>query len=117
MRVGILISSLGLAACLGPPAPDVEVCRDAIHRLCIKDLCPQVTPLFSTGTCEVTLRANTGCDTDTFVFASPTRDQFLNCRIALLRAGQNSETHPSCDDVGETFDRCPDVVRFYQGKK
>ncbi len=116
MRVVFLTCALGLTACNGPEAPDVAVCRDAIHRLCIPDVCPSVVPLF-TADCEATLLAGSGCESETFAFTSPTRNRFLDCRIALLRAGQNSQTHPSCDDVNETFDRCPDVVRFYRGKK
>jgi hypothetical protein len=113
----ILFGAVVLASCQGPPAPDVEVCRDAIHRLCIPDTCAEVTALFSaTASCETTLRTKTGCDSDAFTFTAPTRDQFLNCRIALLRAGEAPEVHPNCDDVAETFDRCPDVVRFYEGK-
>ena len=117
MRVVALIGVWMLSGCEGPPAPDVEVCRDSIHRLCIPDVCAPVAALFSSGSCETTLRANTGCDQDAFVFSSPARAQFLNCRVALLRAGQNPEQHPNCDDVTESFDRCPDVQRFFEGKK
>ena len=116
MRAVIVISLLGHWACEGPNAPDVEVCRDAIHRLCIPDVCPSVVPLFTTD-CQTTLETRTGCASDSFVFTSPTRARFIDCRIALLRAGQNPEVHPSCDDVTDIWDRCPDVVRFYGGKR
>lgn len=117
MRAVTLISVWMLSGCEGPPAPDVEVCRDSIHRLCIADLCPQVVTLFSAAACEAALRTNTGCDRDGFVFTSPDRAQFLNCRVALLRAGSGPEQHPSCDDVAESFDRCPDIQRFFAGTR
>ena len=117
MRAVTWIGVWMLSGCEGPPAPDVEVCRDSIHRLCVPNLCPAAAALFSTGDCEATLRANTGCAGDGFVFTSPDRAHFLNCRVALLRAGQNSDQHPDCDDVNESFDRCPDVQRFFAGKK
>ena len=112
------IWGLTLTACLGPPAPDPAICRDYLHRLCIKDVCAQVAPLFASGTsCETQLQTRTGCDSEEFVFSSPTRERFLSCRLPLLRAGQDPQTHPSCDDVAESFDRCPDVVRMLQGIK
>ncbi len=117
MKAVTLLSCLSLSACMGPPAPDVDVCRDAIHRLCIPDVCPSVVPLFSIDSCETTLRANTGCGSDTFTFTTPTREKFIDCRIALLRAGENSEVHPDCDDVAATFEACPEIARFYAGKK
>jgi hypothetical protein len=106
-----------LCACSGPAAPDVEVCRDAIHRLCLPEPCALVPPLFPAGkSCESELLAASGCARDDFAFKSPDRTRFLSCRVALLRAGGDRETHPSCEDVAESFERCPDVVRFYQGK-
>lgn len=109
---------LVLAGCQGPDAPDPALCRDYIHRICIAPLCPQVVPLFTAPqTCEVSLQQRSGCIGDDFVFTTPTRDRFLTCRLALLRASANSEAHPSCEDVAEAFDRCPDVVRMIQGIK
>jgi len=109
---------LMLAGCDGPEAPDPAVCRDYIHRVCISPVCAQVATLFTPGTnCETTLQTNSGCLTDAFVFTTPTRNRFLSCRLALLRAGENVEIHPNCEDVAESFDRCPDVVRMLQGVK
>ena len=119
MRAATSIFVLMLAGCQGPEASDPAVCRDYIHRLCISPVCAQVLPLFTAGaSCEKTLQTKSGCLGDDFVFTAPiTRDRFLNCRLALLRAGSNNEAHPNCDDVAEAFDRCPDVVRMIQGIK
>lgn len=109
---------LVLAGCQGPDAPDPVVCRDYIHRVCIAPVCANVVPFFTSPMgCENTLQTKSGCIGDDFVFTAPTRDRFLSCRIALLRAGGNAEAHPNCDDVAEAFDRCPDVVRMIQGIK
>jgi hypothetical protein len=110
--------TLLLLSCQGPDAPDAAVCRDYIHRLCAPTVCAQVMPLITAATsCETTLQTGSGCITDDFVFTTPTRARFLTCRLPLLRAGENSEAHPNCDDIAESFDRCPDVVRMIQGIK
>lgn len=109
---------LMLLSCDGPPAPDPALCRDYIHRICIPQICAQVVPLFPAGAdCESTLQISSGCVSDDFVFTTPSRERLLTCRLAVVRAGTNVETHPSCDDVAEAFDRCPDVVRMIQGIK
>ncbi len=102
--------------CAGPPAPDGAVCRDVIHRLCLTPVCAQVQGLIPTGqACEQHLQTKSGCITDEFEFTSPTRDKFLRCRLTLLRASENVEAHPACEDVVDFFDTCPDVVRLLQG--
>jgi hypothetical protein len=109
---------LMLAGCQGPDAPDPALCRDYIHRVCIAPVCAQVVSLFPVGaSCEATLQANAGCQNDDFVFTTPTRAKFLNCRLPLLRASENVEAHPACEDVAEAFTSCPDVVRMLQGIK
>jgi hypothetical protein len=116
VRAAIFLVSV--SACVGPAAPDVEVCRDLVHRLCLPAACPQVIPLFPSGlSCDAQLLANSGCDKDDFAFSIPTREQFLSCRVPLLHAGQSAETHPSCDDVAQSFEQCPDMVRLLSGMK
>lgn len=103
-------------ACAGPPAPDAEVCRDVVHRLCQAPRCDQVTQALSVDDgCEQQLLARTGCAADDFAFQAPERTRFVDCRVALLRVGEGRQAHPDCDDVAEMFDRCPDVVRFMRG--
>ena len=109
---------LWASGCVGPPASDVEVCRDLVHRLCLSEVCPQVVPLVPTGrACEATLREATGCAQETFSFIRPSREQFLSCRADLLKAGQGPEQHPACADVGQSFSRCPDLVQLLKGVK
>ena len=114
--IGVLLL---LQGCAGPPAHDVEVCRDYITRLCIPMVCPSVIPLFQTGlSCEAMLLNKSGCSNDEFVFgAAPSRERFLACRAPLLRAGQGSQTHPNCEDVVESFAVCPEVKRLMEGLK
>ncbi len=107
---------LALCGCQGPEAPDPALCRDYIHRVCIAPVCAPVVPLFTAGTsCEATLQTKSGCISDSFVFTTPTRGRFLTARLGLLSSGENSETHPNCDDVADAFERYPDVVRMIQG--
>ena len=118
MRVVKLIGVLVVAGCTGPPAPDVAVCRDYIHRVCIPPVCGDVTPLVPVGQdCETTFLTNTGCANDTFKFTTPNRNDFINCRAGLLNAGDDPEQPPDCQDVTDSFDNCPAVVRFLQGLK
>ena len=105
---------LMLLACNGPEASDVAICRDFIHRICAPTLCDAVVPLVaSADDCESPMLRKSGCDNDNFKFTDPDRDTFLNCRIAVVRAGDNVSQHPSCDDVAESFDRCPNVVAMF----
>ncbi len=106
------------AACAGPPASDAEVCRDLVRRLCLPERCSIVDSELSVGSdCEATLLARTGCGDDDFQFSEPSRPRFLECRLPLLRRGAHVEQHPACEDVEESFDRCPDVVRFLGGRQ
>ena len=72
--------------------------------------------------CVSVLTAAAGCpspanpaDGDPFAFTSPSRDRVLECRIPLLRQGDETTVHPACTDVDEFFATCPDVVKFLGG--
>lgn len=93
------------------------MCRDLVHRLCIPTRCARAVNLAPEATCEETLLARTGCVADDFEFSAPTRDRFLECRVPLLHAGTNVETHPDCLDVEQLLNECPDVERFLLGVK
>lgn len=110
---GMVGAAAAVAGCSGPPAPDVLVCRDVIHRLCLEPLCGQVTfRLGVGGSCESALEQRTGCAADDFAFTAPPRERVLECRLPLLRAGIDPERHPDCADVGETLDLCTDVAQW-----
>ena len=106
-----------LCACEGPPAPDAAVCQDFIHRICLQPICPDTQNALSPGSdCEGALLARTGCGSDAFAFSGNiSRDRFLSCRLPLLRAGGGPDTHPSCDDVLDVVNTCPDVIAFMNG--
>lgn len=102
-----------LAGCAGPPAPDAAVCRDYLHRLCLAPRCVVVDATLAPGdACEEALLERSGCADDSFTFATIGRSRFLECRAPLLRAGDATEAHPDCDDVAQSFSRCPEVVEF-----
>ena len=119
----LVLASLLLAACSGPPAPDAVLCRDVIHRLCFGPVCGVVSTqlgvtssqLGVTPECETKLLANTGCASDEFAFTTPTRAHFLSCRGPLVQVSASTEVPPLCDSVGEMFSNCPDVVHFLGG--
>ena len=106
-----------LLSCVGPPAPDYEICRDVITRLCLDPQCPTATSRLSLPTtgCQVELETRTGCNSSDFVFTSPTRDQVLACRLPLVRESNERQAKPSCEFVDETFRNCPDLVLFLGG--
>ena len=119
MHVGrpILLAALAVA-CAGPEAPDAAVCQDSIHRLCLAPVCSRVVDTLAvTGdaSCETTLLQRTGCGDAAFTFTTPTRERFLECRSPLLRGGPDRNDRATCADVEESFDRCPDVVTFFNG--
>jgi hypothetical protein len=118
VRVGRLLAAVVCAAvgCSGPPASDAELCRDVIHRLCQPPRCSDVDMklgLAAGADCEAVLLQRTGCGDD--AFALPNRANFLSCRLPLIRAGDNVETHPDCLDVDEVFRNCPSMVTFIGG--
>jgi hypothetical protein len=117
-NVALLV--LAASACVGPPAPDAAVCRDMIHRICIPPKCSSTAALgldagSGNASCEATLQARTGCDSDDFAFTTPSRDRVLECRVPLLHAGKDPEQHPDCLDVDQLITECQDVTRFLQG--
>lgn len=116
MRV-VGVCSLLLLGCMGPPAPDAELCRDVIARVCVPPVCPNAAVRLALPEmdCTVKLQARTGCDSLDFAFTSPSRARVLECRLPLVRAGETIDVHPACDDVDETVRVCPDVVRFLGG--
>ena len=113
----LLLLALGLCSCQGALAPDAAVCRDVVHRVCIPPRCSRTATLGVDTNCEDTLLSRTGCEAADFEFTTPTRERFLECRLPLLHAGKNAETHPDCLDVDQMLNECPDVERFLQGVK
>jgi hypothetical protein len=108
---------LFLSACVGPPAPDVEICRDVISRVCAQPVCTSAAVQLNLPTmdCEATLQTRTTCADVNFTFTSPTRNRFLECRLPLVRESTTVGAKPSCDNVDESFRNCPDLVRFLGG--
>jgi hypothetical protein len=106
-----------LLSCVGPPAPDSEICRDVIARLCLDPQCPNATSRLSLPAtdCQVELETRTGCNSGDFAFTSPTRDQVLACRLPLVRESNERQAKPSCEFVDETIRNCPDLVLFLGG--
>lgn len=106
------------SACVGPPAPDAELCRDVIARLCAAPTCPsaQARLLLPDSGCEAQLEQRSGCDDAAFTFTTPTRARVLECRLPLVRESDKVSAHPSCDYVDETLRICPDLVTFLGGK-
>src|SRR5205085_9042468 len=93
---GTLVLAVLAAACSGPPAPDAEVCLDAITRICTPPVCGVAQQTLNYGVdCFSGLAANTGCNADDFAFTAISRQRFLQCRSILLRAGSRSEEHTS----------------------
>jgi len=114
-RAALVLCAGLVAACSGPDAPDVAVCRDMIHRLCLPTLCTATSTTFAVAesTCEADLLSRSGCDVDTFTFPDPPgRQRMLECRLALLRVGDSPEQHPDCADVGDFVTICGDVASF-----
>jgi hypothetical protein len=115
----VLAAVVLLLGCDGPEAPDAALCRDVITRLCLGPVCGVVeTQLRVDATsCEATLTARSGCGSDAFGFAAPTRAQFLDCRVPLLRLGSSTQVKASCDDVAQAFTACPELVTFFGGQR
>jgi hypothetical protein len=106
-------------SCAGPQASDAAVCRDVIHRLCLEPRCPAFDDrVVVGGDCEGELLARTGCGDDAFSFDTPDRGTFLACRASLgERSGLDPGVRPDCEDVQTTFDRCPGLVDFLEGRR
>jgi hypothetical protein len=110
-------SALLLLSCVGPVAPDAELCRDVIARFCAEPTCPTAATRLKLPVmgCQVELETRTGCGATDFAFTSPTRDQVLACRLPLVRESAQRAAHPSCEYVDETIRNCPDLVIFLGG--
>lgn len=108
---------LVLMACVGPPAPDVEICRDVIARVCAPPMCTEAIDRLSLpdAGCQTTLEQRTGCRSESFAFTSPTREEVLSCRLPLVRESSMLGTKPDCLYVDESLRACPDLVRFLRG--
>lgn len=118
VRAAALLVAVMLPACVGPPAPDAELCRDVIARLCAEPACPsaQVRLALPESACLAQLEQRTGCDDANFTFTTPTRARVLECRLPLVRESDARSAHPSCDFVDETLRICPDLVTFLGGR-
>ena len=116
VRVAAIPLLLSLS-CMGPPAPDAELCRDVIARFCAEPTCPtaQTRLVLPVMGCATELETRTGCNAPEFVFTSPTRTQVLACRLPLVRDDAQRSAHPSCDSVDETIRNCSDLVVFLGG--
>jgi hypothetical protein len=101
-----------LLACSGPAAPDEVLCEDFAERLCVAPLCLDVSTSFgvTADTCVATLEQRLGCGADDFAFTTPSRTRVLDCRVPLMRAGDQRGSAPSCDDISDVFVDCPDVT-------
>lgn len=117
VRAFILGTVVLCSACVGPDAPDVEVCRDVIGRFCLPPYCagPQSRLNLPDMDCEATLRARTGCDKEDFTFSTPDRERVLACRVPLVRQSTNRSAKPDCDYADEALRNCPDLVTFLGG--
>lgn len=117
VRSAVVLVVLLSSACVGPDAPDVEVCRDVIERFCAAGSCTSLSTRLSLPTmdCVSTLEQRTGCSKPDFLFSTPDRATVLNCRLPLVRAGETRGTVPSCDDADETVRNCPSLVTFLGG--
>jgi len=116
MRLPSLLVLLLAAGCVGPPAPDADLCRDLVTRLCLVPRCGQVdSQLAVSDDCEATLLTRTGCGSDDFTFSEPSRTRVLECRMPLIRVSTSHAVSPGCDNVAEVFTNCPDLVRFLGG--
>jgi hypothetical protein len=106
-----------LLSCVGPPAPDHEICRDIIARLCAEPTCTTAATRLNLPAmdCAATLEARTGCTTADFTFTSPTREEVLTCRLPLVRESAMRDAHPPCEYVDETVRNCPNLVVFLGG--
>ena len=111
------ILSLFLLSCVGPVAPDHELCRDVIARLCAQPTCVTAQSRLNlpAENCVAQLEMRTGCNSTEFVFTSPTREEVLTCRLPLVRDGAQRSAHPACDYVDETLRICPRLVVFLGG--
>lgn len=106
-------------ACQGQSAPDAALCDDLVNRLCAEPVCQVVTErLKPSSSCVEDLGGRAGCASADFAWGengTPTRERILDCRLPLIRSGDSVTSAPSCEQVEESFDRCPDLERLFDG--
>lgn len=116
MREVVAVVVVALCACSGPPATDGALCRDVAHRICIS-MCGNaynVLGLQGVADCDGRLVSRAGCAGDEFMFVD--RSAFLSCRLPILRAGDDVEQVPDCNDVDDMFRACPSMARLYSSR-
>ena len=117
MKNSVLWAAALLCACSGPPAPDAALCEDVVTRLCFARTCSGVNEALAPGNdCRATLLERTGCGDDAFTFSSPSRERILSCRRTLVRRGTDPGLAPTCEEVAEVQQGCPDVIQFFGGR-
>lgn len=106
-----------LVACSGPPAPDAALCQDVITRMCLVRTCPGVNEQLALGSqdCQARLEERTGCGAEDFTFSEPSRERVLRCRLPLVRRSTAPDRAPTCEEVDEVVEDCPDLVGFLRG--
>ncbi len=105
-----------MLGCSGPEASDAVLCQDVIQRLCAGPRCGVVEERLGVkDDCDGTLVARARCAPDDFVFTTPSRDRWLECRAPLVRQGTLRTAVPGCDNVSEVLSSCPDVEAFLKG--
>jgi len=106
-------------ACQGPLASDAEVCRDVVRRLCSSRCAVADAKLGLTmnSDCNMQLTTAAGCEVDSFTFegAGTNRNDFLSCRLPIIRTGDHIDQVPACEDVEDMFRGCPSMAQFYGG--
>jgi hypothetical protein len=105
------------SGCLGPPAPDADLCVDLVTRLCLSPICPDALRVLNVteGSCVQTLSTRTGCTQASFTFNTPSRQRFLDCRAPLVKTTGLRTANPACEDVSTMLNDCPDLVSFLNG--
>ncbi len=115
--LALLLAAFSTGSCSGPEAPDWALCQDVIVRVCRAPRCEQVSVALSVGDdCEAVTSARTGCIDEAFLFVEPmTRARFLECRLPLIRGGNDIDHVSSCADIEEAFNRCAILPAFLKG--
>ncbi|XXF79215.1 hypothetical protein P2318_05525 [Myxococcaceae bacterium GXIMD 01537] len=117
MRLLALTAAALLCACSGPPAPDAALCEDVVIRLCHARSCPGLDAALEPGSdCRATVLERTGCADDAFTFVEPTRERFISCRLPLVSRSTSPDVAPTCNEVTQLQQSCPDVMQFLGGK-
>ncbi|MBL8911915.1 MAG: hypothetical protein JNM17_14575 [Archangium sp.] len=117
MRSLRFVLILVLSSCVGPPAPDQELCRDLAERLCSMPPCGAATLQLNlpVDDCVNTVFVRAGCSDPAFAFTTPSRARVLDCRLPLVRESEARGAHPRCEYVDESLRNCPDLASFLRG--